>query len=98
MSDFTFSRVFRNQNFEPVTPKQLTDTHSGWERPQNAKSEAQLNPQNAQISSKIFWWSNLTSQGCFKQKLPNSCQGTDIVYFVHGSVHSLKVSVDTESI
>ena len=35
----------------------------------NAKSDAQLNFQNAQISLKMFWLSNLTSQGWFKQKV-----------------------------
>ena len=36
----------------------------------NAKSDAQLNFQNKlKISLKMFWWSNLTSQGWFKQKV-----------------------------
>ena len=56
--DFTFSQVFMNQNFEPIPPGHLTDTHSDWERPENAKLDAQFNPQNAQMIIEAFWGFN----------------------------------------
>ena len=61
--------MFWNQNFELVTPKQRTDTHAELETPQNAKSDAQLNPQNAQMSLKNVPEVQYNIPGVFQTKV-----------------------------
>ena len=68
-------RMFWNLNFEPVPPLEaprgtlhFTDTYSESERAKKCKQSTKCHPQNAQKSSKIFWWSNSTSKGCLKKR------------------------------
>ena len=60
-------RMFWNLNFEPVPPLEaprgtLQIPIQNQKGQKNASKCTKFHPQNAQISSKMFWWSNLTSK------------------------------------
>ena len=58
---------FRNQNFEPVTPKQLTDTHSDWERPKTQNQPRNWIPKvlRRYLIIEAFWGFNCASNFAF---------------------------------